>query len=33
MYRNVENCGLTTSSVKIVNVNDNEAFEEYALAA
>ena len=33
MYKNVENCGLTTLSVTKVNANDNFAFEDYALAA
>lgn len=33
MYRNVENCGLTTLSVKLVNANDNFASQDYALAA
>jgi len=33
MYRNVENCGLIILSITTVNANDNEAFEDYALAA
>jgi len=31
--RKVENCGLTTLSVKKLNANDNFASEDYALAA
>ena len=33
MYRNVENYGLTSLLVKILNANDNFAPQDYALAA
>jgi len=29
----VENCRMTPLLVKTINANDNEAFEDYALAA